>query len=480
MLKGNASISFKIILAFISIVIFTSIILAIFGYNLVSIKNDHSRMLAIQTLVEADRDAYQSNLALSFILNPANFTNSEFVEKGLKDVNDNLGQVLTRFNSFYALYKSTGATDNFDHFIGLHSDLKEKTDNLLTVINDKNQITATSYYFADYQKSFDTLRNEIDVITESTLETAADESAKVVFITENIIAITLLIFLLLSLYLAVVGFFIIRSIVRPINSTSDLLNNSVNLLTTFATNITSSSQQIAGGATEQASQIEEISASVEELTATVKHNYENATATSTLSSESSSSAKHGFEEMKKMLEAMKEINASSSEIKNVIKVIDDIAFQTNILALNAAVEAARAGEKGMGFAVVAEEVKNLANRSSEAAKNTAEMIESSISRSDNGLKIANNLITIFDKILQGLIKVSEMAGEVEKASEEQTKGLQQVNRAMIEFDNVIQNNAGLSEETAGSAAELNSLAARINSQLDGLIELIKGRKENSL
>lgn len=475
MLKGNTSISLKIILAFISIVLFTSIILAIFGFNLSSVKNDHNRMLAIQTLVEADRDAYQSNLAFSFILNPSNFNNDELVTEEIKNVTDNLGQVLTRFNSFYTLYKSTGAKENFDHFNLLHIDLQEKTDNLISFISNKKLSDATDYYFNDYQKSFDTLRDEIDIITETTLERAADESKKVAFITNNIIIITIIIFLLLSLYLLTVGFFIIRSIVRPITSTTGVFSDSVSSLTTFATNITTSSQQIAGGATEQASQIEEISASVEELTATVKHNFENATATSRLSTESSSSAKHGFEEMKKMLQAMKEINDSSGEIKNVIKVIDDIAFQTNILALNAAVEAARAGEKGMGFAVVAEEVKNLANRSSLAAKNTAEMIESSIHKSDNGLKIANTLIEIFENILQGLLKVTEMAGEVEKASEEQTKGLEQVNKAMIEFDNVIQSNAGLSEETAGSAVELNSLATLINRQLDSLIELVKGK-----
>lgn len=474
MFKGNISISVKIILAFISIVIFTSITLAIFGFNLASVKNDHSRMLAIQTLVEADRDAYQSNIALSFILNPNNFDNSELVENNIKDVTDNLGQVLTRFNGFYSLYKSTGATDNFDHFNQLHRNLSEKTDTLIAFINSKDLKSATPYYFAEYQKSFDILRDEIDLITESTLEKAADESKKVAFITDNIVVITLFLFLLLSLYLSIVGLIIIRSIVRPINSTTEILNNSVNSLTNFANDITSSSQQIAGGATEQASQIEEISASVEELTATVKHNYENATETSRLSTESSNNARNGYEEMQKMLEAMRQINDSSGEIKNVIKVIDDIAFQTNILALNAAVEAARAGEKGMGFAVVADEVKNLANRSSEAAKNTAEMIESSIHKSDKGLKIANNLITIFDAILQGLIKMTDMAGEVEKASEEQTKGLQQVNRAMVEFDNVIQSNAGLSEETASSAVELNRLATRINKELDSLIELIKG------
>lgn len=477
MVKRNITIGSRIIIAFISIVLFTSIILSIFGFNLSSLKNDHSRMSAIQTLVEADRDAYQSNLALSFILNPLNFDNKELVDKELGEVTANLGQVITRFNIFYDLYKSTGAAENFDHFNGLHQNLKDKTENLEKLIKSNKQTEATVYYFTVYRKSFDTLRDEINVITELTLEEAAQESNKVDFLTDHIIIITFSIFLLLSLYLIVVGFFIIRSIVRPIKSTTDILTNSVNSLTSFAGNITDSSRQIAGGATEQASQIEEIAASVEELTATVKHNYESATTTSRLSDESSNSAKHGFEEMEKMLEAMKEINDSSGEIKKVIKVIDDIAFQTNILALNAAVEAARAGEKGMGFAVVADEVKNLATRSSLAAKNTAEMIESSIKRSDNGLKIANSLITTFESILQGLIKVSEMAGEVEKASEEQTKGLEQVNRAMVEFDSVIQSNAGLSEETASSAAELNNLANKIEGQLAHLIELVKGEQQ---
>lgn len=477
MLKNKSSVGIKIIAAFISIFLFTTLLLFILAINLVSFKNEQVRMLAIQTLVEADRDAYQSNLALSFILSPANFRSKEFITQELDNVTSNLEQVITRFNKFYALYQSTGAGEDFSYFNSLHNDLENKTLTLLKLINSNELELSTNYYFSTYQPSFTLLRDEIDKITELTLEKAERESKKVEFIANNIYLIITFVLFVLLIYLLIIGFVIIKSIIKPINNTINILNDSITLLASFSDRISTSSQQIANGATEQASQIEELSSSVEELTSTVRHNLSNAKETSELSEVSSKNANEGYDEMNKMFNSMTDINSSSNEIRKVIKVIDDIAFQTNILALNAAVEAARAGETGMGFAVVAEEVKNLANRSSSAAQNSTEMIENSINKAEQGLKVAGSLTTIFEKIMNGLIKVNEMAREVERASQEQTKGLEQVNKAIIEFDSVVQNNAALSEETAGSVTELNSLAEQISRQLGALTRLIKGEKK---
>lgn len=285
----------------------------------------------------------------------------------------------------------------------------------------------------------------------------------------------IILIIILTTFLLIIFFFFNSLITKPLEQISLNLKRSASHIEQASSQLSTSSQQIASGSAEQASQIEETTAAVEELNSMVKQNALNSKEAAKLANEGSTNADSGFSEMEQMLQAMTEINKSSDEIKKVMKVIDDISFQTNILALNAAVEAARAGEAGMGFAVVADEVKSLANRSSDAAKDTAEMIEGTIKKSEKGLEFANNLINSFKDILTSAQKASEMSLEVEKASEEQEKGLDQVSRAIVEFDKVVQANVSTSEETASSAEELNSQAALINRQVNDLLILVKGK-----
>jgi methyl-accepting chemotaxis protein len=214
---------------------------------------------------------------------------------------------------------------------------------------------------------------------------------------------------------------------------------------------------------------------MEELASMVRQNLQNAKEASTLADRAVSSSKDGYGQMEKMLESMKEINKSSDRISKVIKIIDDIAFQTNILALNAAVEAARAGEAGMGFAVVADEVKNLANRSAAAAKETSGMIEDSIKKTEEGFAIATRMAEVFKDILNNSQKVSEMSKEVESASTQQDTGINQVNKAIVQFDEVVQANAGAAEETASSAVELQAQVEALNQMVNQLLVVVNGR-----
>lgn len=238
------------------------------------------------------------------------------------------------------------------------------------------------------------------------------------------------------------------------------------------TNIASASEQVAvgskqvsdssiiisQGATEQASSIEELTASLEEISSQTKLNAENADQANKLAENAKLNAAQGNAQMKDMVKAIEEINESSANISKIIKVIDDIAFQTNILALNAAVEAARAGQHGKGFAVVAEEVRNLAARSASAAKETTDMIEGSIKKTEHGTKIAKETADALGKIVDGVEKVATLVNDIANASNEQASGISQINQGVMQVSEVVQNNSATSEESAAASEELSSQA----------------------
>ncbi|HSQ42441.1 MAG TPA: methyl-accepting chemotaxis protein [Fibrobacteraceae bacterium] len=234
------------------------------------------------------------------------------------------------------------------------------------------------------------------------------------------------------------------------------VNEATMQVSSAAQQISAGSQSLAQGANEQASSLEEVSSSLEEMSSMTKQNADNAAQARTLSAESNDSAKTGSEAMERMSGAINRIKESSDQTAKIVKTIDEIAMQTNLLALNAAVEAARAGEAGRGFAVVAEEVRNLAQRSAQAAKNTADMIGESVKNADDGVKIAEEVSNSFSLIAGGAGKVNDLISEIAAASKEQAQGIEQVSTAVSQMDKVTQQNAANAEESASAAEELSS------------------------
>ena len=271
---------------------------------------------------------------------------------------------------------------------------------------------------------------------------------------------------------SILGFFIVRGTRKSLVHLSETLSNGSSQVASASAQVSSSSQSLAQGASEQAASLEESSSALEEMSSMIKKNADTSAQASIYSEEAKCSSDRGTEAMAKMSEAIVEIERGSQETAKIIKVIDEIAFQTNLLALNAAVEAARAGEAGKGFAVVAEEVRNLAMRSAEAAKNTSLLIAESVGKAKNGVSIAQSVATNLQQINESTTKVTGLIAEIAAASREQATGIDQITQAVSQMDKVTQSNAASAEETAAASEELSAQAEQLRGCVGELQKIV--------
>lgn len=289
--------------------------------------------------------------------------------------------------------------------------------------------------------------------------------------------------MLLLLALGAVVTVVALWVVRGANSTlrqsaTDLLEGS-RQVAAAAGQVASASQSLAQGTSEQAATLEETSSSTTEITAITRRNAENTRSVSGLMTETAhrvADANHNLEEM---VQSMKEINTSSEKISKIIRVIDEIAFQTNILALNAAVEAARAGEAGMGFAVVADEVRNLAHRSAQAAKDTADLIEESIAKSNEGNKKLQLVSDSIQQVTGSATQVKVLVDEIDVGSQEQSRGIEQIATAVTQMEAVTQRSAASAEESAAASEELAAQAQALYDIVERVRKLVGGNSAAS-
>ncbi len=257
----------------------------------------------------------------------------------------------------------------------------------------------------------------------------------------------------------------LRQMVESNHNALSSINDGAYQVMTSASQVASASESLAQGSTQQASAIEQVTASIAEVAEKTRQNAEEANQAASMVGTVIADVKAGNEQMTEMLNAMEDINKSSESISRIIKVIDDIAFQTNILALNAAVEAARAGDAGKGFAVVAEEVRNLAAKSAQAAAETAELIEDSISKVNVGSNMANETYKSLEVISEVVTKSESLITGIADSSNYQATAVAQINQAIGQISQVVQTNSATSEECAAASDDLSRQAARMRESL---------------
>ena len=459
-------------LIFFNIFIFTAFINA---NNKVFKETIYEQVLqSTQLILNADRDFYQAYNALEELT----YNESANKKALIEDYSENAKQVYQRVTQAKEIleknkkqweqYESETTGQNlfeeFDEFYRTYDKW----------VSISNALVNNKVSFSAQKKAFDVSRAPLDTITNTLDDGTRKKIDEIEKNTRNNISLILLVSLTLSVTIFIFVFTMINKITSNLGTIIKNLTDNSDQMHESSEQLSEASHNLASGTVEQAAAIQETSATIEETSSMVQQNNDNTKQAAIMAKNAKHYASMSNDEMDTMMQSMSDLRQSSNEIAKIIKVIDEIAFQTNLLSLNAAVEAAHAGDAGKGFAVVAEEVRNLAKRSAQAAKDTASIIENNISLSEQSVAIAINVNEALEHIDIEAKKVSELLEEISAATEEQSRGVGEINKAIQQIEQVMQVNSLTAEESSSASNSVADQASKINEIVYSLIKLVNG------
>ncbi len=491
MSKGfqSFSVSKKLIFSFLAIIFITIIIGVLAFYGLTSLSNNLKELKdsSIPSIVYMS-DVMESLLAIKYEVRALL---SDNIAYEYKIQSKHLVESRTKYNEAIKEYDIIPRTDEEDR---LYKDAiqqlqiaKKVTDEIFSLaekmaksqnITEEDKAKLEKLILQTYRNDIDEAINKFDILYHYIVDYYGVKIPEIAIKNSQTINFIMIVAIIFSIIIGIIlAITISSSISKPLIKNSDVLNSSSIQLEGAATQVSSSSQELSSGASELASSVEEVTSSVEELQSIIESNSKNVNETELIMHQTADNNKEAIEISNDLLKAMDDITNNSKKISKINKVIDDIAFQTNILALNAAVEAARAGDAGRGFAVVAEQVKSLAQKSADAAKETNDLIDIVIESVEKGNNQVSITIENINKSKELIEKSAIMLEEVSKAFKEQAKGANQITKAMSQINSVVQQTASSSEGTASSSEEMLSQVEEMKRVVESLNAIAIGEKK---
>jgi methyl-accepting chemotaxis protein len=435
------------------------------------------RLPSIELLLEADRDLQQLLVAERSMIF------ADVKSGGFKDLVKEYEENLKQSGDRWDKYKSMNISQEEKAIIPEYEKTREEWKAISRAVVEgriedtrKGRRKSLDLTLGQAKESFEKARGYLDKLTEINQNHGKEAHKKSISAYRNTV-IALAGVGITGLFAGILlAFFIGRGVTVPLKRAIKGITNASEQVASGSEQLSITSQQLAEGSSEQAASIEETSSSMEEMSSMTRKNAENANHADGLMKEANKVVATANESMGQLTQSMADISKASEETSKIIKTIDEIAFQTNLLALNAAVEAARAGEAGAGFAVVADEVRNLAMRASDAAKNTAVLIEGTVKKVSAGSALVSTTNDDFRQVAESSSKVGDIVSEIAEASKEQSSGIEQVNIALTQMDKVVQQNAANAEESASASGEMNAQAGQLKEYINDLVSMVTADK----